>query len=265
MARAEERQYADSANLTRRADLHRAYANVRWFDWLAARLELSPGAEVLDIGCGPGWLWRAAAAAMPPGLRLTLLDASPGMVAEATRALAGAAPYAGAAGVVGDACALPLRAGRFDAAALMHVLYHTGDPGRALAEAARVLRPGGRVLVTLNARDDLREITDIIETVYGGTPMDHAASPIYPDEAERLMAERFDHLRRHLLRDEFACADRQVVIGHIMSMPPANVAGPAASRRLEAAVDAAFAAGGGVLRARKRTALIVGAARPGPT
>jgi SAM-dependent methyltransferase len=44
-----------------------------------------------------------------------------------------------------DAVALPLADGAADAAILAYVLFHVSDPPRALAEAARVLRPGGRV------------------------------------------------------------------------------------------------------------------------
>jgi ArsR family transcriptional regulator len=47
----------------------------------------------------------------------------------------------------GELEALPIEAGQLDAAMLSLVLHYSPDPGRALAEVARVLRPGGRVLV----------------------------------------------------------------------------------------------------------------------
>jgi ubiquinone/menaquinone biosynthesis C-methylase UbiE len=47
----------------------------------------------------------------------------------------------------GDLESLPLADGELDAAVLSLVLHYSPDPGRALAEVARVVRPGGRVLV----------------------------------------------------------------------------------------------------------------------
>jgi ubiquinone/menaquinone biosynthesis C-methylase UbiE len=50
----------------------------------------------------------------------------------------------GASAVTADALALPLADGTVDAVILAYVLFHLADPARAAAEAARVLRPGGR-------------------------------------------------------------------------------------------------------------------------
>src|SRR4029077_20148938 len=47
----------------------------------------------------------------------------------------------------GDLESLPIDDGRLDAATLMLVLHHVPDPARALAEVARVLRPGGRLIM----------------------------------------------------------------------------------------------------------------------
>jgi ArsR family transcriptional regulator len=56
---------------------------------------------------------------------------------------------------LGDMYHLPLPAGAFDAATMHNVLHFADDPGAALAEAARVLRPGGRLVVVDFARHEL--------------------------------------------------------------------------------------------------------------
>lgn len=254
-------QYADSANLTRRADLHVAYGSISWFAWLAARTVFAPGAAILDVGCGPGWFWRVHRGDWPRDMALTLVDNSPGMVAEAEAALTGAAHLAAVSSAVADAVALPCPDDSFDAVLLMHVLYHVSDPALALAEAYRVLRPGGMVYVTTNAPDDLQAITDIIVSVHGTEPMDFAASRVSLDRAFALVAARFEAADTQVMTDVYACTDPDLVLRFIRSMPPAQNDMENDMDRADAltgAVRAAFAAGGGVLRADKRVGVVSG-------
>lgn len=250
MASSDPAQYATSANLTRRADLHRAYARTGWFAWLADRIQLAPGATVLDVGCGPGWFWRNTR--MAEGVDLTLLDISPGMVEEA---VAGLSRVASVTGVVGDAADLPIEAARFDAVFLMHMLYHVPDPLAALAEAHRVLRPGGHVFITLNSADDLQAITDLIIEVFGDEPMDFAATRLFLDDAEGMAARHFTGITRRDLTESYACTNPDVVLDFIYSMPPAK---GTARERMAGTVAAAFERAGGTLHARRHTGLITG-------
>jgi SAM-dependent methyltransferase len=103
-------------------------------------LEPLRGARLLDVACGPGHLAAAAAArrAVAEGL-----DFAPTMVARARR-LHPALRFA-----EGDAQALPFDDASFDALACSFGLLHVAEPERALAEARRVLRPGGRLAFTV--------------------------------------------------------------------------------------------------------------------
>jgi SAM-dependent methyltransferase len=90
---------------------------------------------VADVGAGPEALLSVIRSAAPEA-RVIALDASPGVLHLArTRR--------GAAAIRADALALPLAAAAV--VILACVLFHLTDPPQALAEAARVLRPGGRV------------------------------------------------------------------------------------------------------------------------
>ena len=100
-------------------------------------LLLRPGQPlVADVGGGTGALLGAIRSAAPRA-RVVTLDASAQML-RAARA------RRGASAVVADALALPFRDGSVDAVMLAYVLFHVADPWQAAAEAARVLRPGGR-------------------------------------------------------------------------------------------------------------------------
>jgi 2-polyprenyl-6-hydroxyphenyl methylase / 3-demethylubiquinone-9 3-methyltransferase len=107
-----------------------------WIADMIAR-ELGPGpARVLDLGCGAGFLANDLAAR---GLAVTGLD-------DTTENLAIAAAYdrtGTVAYVRGDARALPFADGSFDVVCAMDLLEHVEEPAHVVAEAARVLAPGG--------------------------------------------------------------------------------------------------------------------------
>ncbi|MDT7842135.1 class I SAM-dependent methyltransferase [Streptomyces justiciae] len=105
---------------------------VRWLD-------CPPEARWLDIGCGSGALTSTVAVRCRPRALLGV-ERSAGFAATARAA---APPPARVA--VADAQALPVRDAVFDAAVSGLVLNFLPDPGVALAEAARVVRPGGVV------------------------------------------------------------------------------------------------------------------------
>ena len=107
--------------------------------WIAARIaeQLGPGARtVLDVGCGAGFLANDLARY---GHRVVGLDASPESLAVA----AAHDPTGGVHYELGDARALPHDDASFDVVCAMDFLEHVEEPARVIAEAARVLVPGG--------------------------------------------------------------------------------------------------------------------------
>jgi ubiquinone/menaquinone biosynthesis C-methylase UbiE len=101
-------------------------------------------AEVLDVGTGPGVL-LVELAALRPDLRLTGVDLSADMIASARRNLAPLGDRASAR--VGDVTSLPFADRSFDIIVSSLSTHHWDDPGAAVPELARVLRPGGRVYI----------------------------------------------------------------------------------------------------------------------
>ena len=124
-----------------------AYSTARELAALRAWLGPVAGRDVLDVGCSAGLYARTLAA---DGARVHALDASRAFLREARRR----AERDGLALtlVQGDAHALPYDDGGFDAVALGATLNELAAPRRALAEIARVLRPGGRAWLMYAAR-----------------------------------------------------------------------------------------------------------------
>ena len=104
--------------------------------------------RVLEAGCGTGWF--AARVQRELGADVVAVDQSQRMV-ELARAR-------GVDARVGDAQDLVLADGEFDCVLAAWMLYHVPDVDRALAEIARVLRPGGRLVAVTNATDHLAEL-----------------------------------------------------------------------------------------------------------
>lgn len=103
------------------------------------RAGLAAGMQVLDVGIGTGLLAREAQALVGPDGRLTGVDPSAGMMAQVA--------LPGITLLQGRAEALPVADASVDFVAMGYALRHLSDLHAAFAEFARVLRPGGRVLV----------------------------------------------------------------------------------------------------------------------
>lgn len=106
-----------------------------------AAAKIGGGMLVADVGTGSGFLAEAALAA---GAKVIGIDSSEKMLAQ-TRARFGNKDFEARRGDVDD---LPLPDNEVDAVVANMVLHHAPDPPRAIAEMARVLKPGGRLVIT---------------------------------------------------------------------------------------------------------------------
>ena len=200
-------EYADESRLRRRASAYTgagtaADARVP----LVAAVVAARPARVLEVGCGWGEL--AEWLARDTGAEVVAIDTSPRMVELAVER--------GVDARLADVQALPFEDGAFDVAVAAWMLYHVPDLDRGIAELARVLRPGGRLVATTNSLFHLQELRELV----GSGP---SASTFSRESGEALLAPHFAQVRREDVDGLLELADRVEVDAYVrasISMSP---------------------------------------------
>jgi ubiquinone/menaquinone biosynthesis C-methylase UbiE len=118
--------------------------------------DLAPGAQAIDIGCGPGYLSEIMAESVGPTGTVLGLDISPDLIALCESR----DPPAQLGCKIGDALDIPYSDRQFDMAICTQVAEYIPDTAGLLAETFRVLRPGGKALVMATDWDCVAWETD---------------------------------------------------------------------------------------------------------
>ena len=164
-ARAADQNWADSGA----GDMERHYSPGRTWEALArSALPLLETGDVLDIASGDGVLAELLA---PHSHRYVCIDTSARVVAAASERLR---RLENVEVREADMHALPFKEGSFDLVVLMHALTYAARPAQAVAEGARVLRKGGRLLLSSLARHEHKAV---VET-YGHVNLGFAAKEL---------------------------------------------------------------------------------------
>ena len=164
-ARAADQNWADSVA----GDMERHYSPGRTWEALArSALPLLETGDVLDIASGDGVLAELLA---PHSHRYVCIDTSARVVAAASERLR---RLENVEVREADMHALPFKEGSFDLVVLMHALTYAARPAQAVAEGARVLRKGGRLLLSSLARHEHKAV---VET-YGHVNLGFAAKEL---------------------------------------------------------------------------------------
>ena len=127
-------------------DCMEGLAERRYHPWRRRLWSLVRGPEVLELGVGTG----KNIPFYPPGLRIAAIDLTPGMLERAQRRAAASGAQVDMRW--GDAQQLDFPSGRFDEVVATFVFCSVPDPTLGFAEAARVLKPGGRLLLLEHMR-----------------------------------------------------------------------------------------------------------------
>lgn len=172
-------------------DMERHYSPGRTWEALARGMtQLVETGDVLDVASGDGVLAELLA---PRARSIVCVDASGRVVDAARKRLAG---FDNVEVRNGDMHALDFPDARFDLVLLMHALTYSEHPQRVIAEAARVLRPGGRVLVATLGRHAHRTAVEPFEHRNLGFTPDQLRGFAGAAKLDTLACERLTRERR---------------------------------------------------------------------
>jgi ubiquinone/menaquinone biosynthesis C-methylase UbiE len=257
-------QYSNTSNLQARVNLHQLYSTnpQEWQEWifgqldalkssldaLESSLESPPSCRLLELGCGPGNLWRQNLDRLPGGWEVVLADLSPGMVAKARQALArqnvrdAGRPFAYA---VADTQAIPFADATFDAVLANHMLYHVPDRARAFREIRRVLVPGGRLYAATNGRAHMRELRELHERFQpgAGQRIGSVAAPFTLENGAEQLGPWFSQVTIHRQENGLRVTEAAPLVAYVASTQTLS---EGALRALAAHVETAIAQHGAI-------------------
>ncbi len=215
-------QYKNDKNLRARVQLHRLFStNTYDFQrWVFDHFVIPGQARVLELGCGPGYLWLKNLDRIPAGWEITLSDFSPGMLEQAWANLRQSNhPFTFAQL---DAQSIPYEDEYFGAVIANHMLYHVPDIPKALAEIRRVLKPGGHFYAATNGLSHMREIKELVARFdpEGGQlwMKSFSISPFRLENGEEQIAKWFEHVRLHIYEDGLLVTEAEPLVAYVLSM-----------------------------------------------
>ncbi len=213
-------QYQDASNLDARIELHRRFSinKTGWMRWVFDQFSFQPASRILELGCGPGALWVENLERVPQGWHVTLSDLSPGMVQKAQSSLQGS--HRRFEYRVIDAQEIPFEDESLDGVIANHMLYHVPDMHKALREARRVLRRGGRFYATTVGASHLRELYDLISRFAGRDDLWDTSLPagFSLENGADWLSHHFSqvHMRRYL--DGLVISEAEPLVAYVRSM-----------------------------------------------
>ena len=193
-------EYATEEGLRARRSVYDGAAGRDTVDAAFAAVAEAQPRRVLEVGCG--WGEFAARVRDELGSVVVATDLSPRMVElSAERGLDAR---------VADVQKLPFEDGQFDCVVANWMLYHVPDLDRGLAEIARVLRPGGRLVAGTSSHEHLVELWSLVGRNRASEP-----PRFFAESGEEALRPHFSHVERRDLRSEIVFLDVEAVRGYI--------------------------------------------------
>jgi ubiquinone/menaquinone biosynthesis C-methylase UbiE len=213
-------QYRDSGNFVRRLTLHRRFSTNRygWYRWVFDQFELSNSPRIVELGCGPGALWKRNLARAPKSALVVLSDFSAGMLRDCLKNLGASAAPVRVCQL--DARLLPFRDHTFDAVVANMMLYHVADRENALRDIRRVLTPAGRLYATTTGRSYMREINEADWRILGVPPRAGSAELFGLETGHEQLRAIFSEVETRRYASSLRVTESGPLMDYFLSMRP---------------------------------------------
>lgn len=222
-----DQQYKNADNLQARINLHRSFGTngYPWQKWVFDHLQLRPGLRVLEVGCGPGWLWYENAEWIPENIGLFLGDLSIGMVHAAFLNIEKAGVISQQKAIHLHGCCIdvqyiPYAEASFDLVVANHMLYHAPDIEKAIAELRRVVKMDGKVVTATNGVGHMRQMGEMLEKHVPGYRDGHRTQVrrYALENAPLQLNKYFRKVETHIYQDHLHITDVQPLLEYVASL-----------------------------------------------
>jgi len=212
-------QYKDSSNLDARVNIHARFSTnpYGWFNWVFDTLAKLPAkAKILELGCGPAYMWKECSSRIPAGWDITLSDLSAGMLDSAWRNLVVTGRAYNFKEI--DAQSIPFADETFDAVIANHMLYHVPDKAKALTEIKRVLKTGGHFFATTVGDHHMQEITGWLEEISNGSYVSKVTVSFTLENGLELLKSFFSSVTISRYEDNLHVTELEPLFAYLRSM-----------------------------------------------
>lgn len=211
-------QYKDARNLKARIQLHQQFSTNKtsFMSWIFDLLRLPLEATILDIGCGPGDLWRENLTRIPSSWEIILSDLSIGMLQKSINRPS--LHHQRFEYCLSDVQALPIQNDCFDAVIANFMLYHVPDRRLAFSEIQRVLKPGGQLYAATNGENHMVEIRELIRGIDPDAYLETAASEFGLENGAQQLNHQFSDVQLYRRDNALVVTETEPLVAYILSL-----------------------------------------------
>lgn len=219
MEKSLKNQYLNASNISARINLHSLFSQNQqgWFPWIYEQCRITPGMEVLELGCGDGTLWAENRTQLPAQVRIILSDISEGMLRDARRAIGFDDSRFSFA--VFDCHHLPYEDQGFDLVIANHLLFYCDDIPQVCREILRVLKPGGIFICSAYGRRHMVEVSRLVQEFDSRIVL--AANKLYErfgyENGYEILTPYFSQVEWRLYEDSLLVSEPEPLISYVLS------------------------------------------------
>jgi SAM-dependent methyltransferase len=213
-------QYRDSSNFRKRAVLVGTFSTNRygWYRWVFDQFELAEARSILELGCGPGTLWKQNLDRTPDAAQVVLSDFSAGMLRDCVRNLREHASRFRFCRL--DGARLPFRRRSLDIVIANMMLYHLIDRSGALRDILSTLAPRGVFYATTTGRNFMRELQDTTYQILGSPGRPASAELFGLETGYEQLKDVFGHVEIRRYENSLRVTNVQPLMDYFLSMTP---------------------------------------------
>lgn len=211
-------QYKDAGNLDARIAIHQRFSTnpQGWFNWVFHTLaQLPEHANILELGCGSGEMWKECASRIPAGWVITLTDVSDGMLDAAWRNLVPLGRNFKFEQM--DAQSISYDDKTFDAVIANHMLYHVPARQKAFSEIKRVLKDEGRLIATTVGNTHMQEMYQLLKRVNTNERPDMFSNPFTLENGLEQLQKVFSQVKKSQYVDNLEVTELEPLVVYIRS------------------------------------------------